>query len=317
MSEVTEKSVTVFDGSMGEELADRGFSTRDGLWSAGALLNHPTEVYRLHRDYLNVGAQIIITNTYSTIPSYLEKAGMGHRVRELTLLATQLARQALDDVNSAARTSRLAGCLPPLSESYRPDLVPPVHEAKPIYSELIDCMASSVDVFLAETMSSIDEAMHVAECRAAHKRAVNLPWLVAFTLDDTKEAVLRSGEGIEAAIRAVARFQPEAILFNCSTPEAILSSIAAAAKLKVCKVGGYPNRFNPVPMGWTLDDEQEITRNVELNVDAFVSWSQRFIAAGAEYVGGCCGIGPRYIEALTTSLNSAVPDTQQVVASHN
>lgn len=293
--------VTVLDGSMGEELSDRGFSTRSGLWSAYALLHHPDEVLALHRDYLSVGASVITTNTYSTVPSYLDKKGLGDRLHELTTLAAQLARQALAD-SPEADDGIVAGCLPPLSESYRPDLVPPAHEAKPVYRELIDCMVDSVDVFLAETMSSIDEAMHVAETLREHAKASQIPWLVAFTLDDRDGGKLRSGETVEAAIDAVQAHDPSAILFNCATPDAIEAGLIAAAPHVSCRIGGYPNRFLPPSPEWTLDSDEEILRNGELDVTAFVDWSKRFIGAGATYVGGCCGIGPDYIRALAESL---------------
>ena len=295
--------LTILDGSMGVELAERGFATFDGLWSANALVHHPHEVKRLHLDYLKAGAEVIGTNTYATIPSYLDKANMGHRVRELASLAVQLAREALSDSTPSNGSRKLAGCLPPLSESYRPDMVPPYHEARPVYRELIECMVGQVDVFVAETMSSVDEAVHVAQALAEGRDSTNHPLLVAFTLHESQEAVLRSGESVGDAIRSVARFQPAAILFNCSTPEALLSGIEAAKNVAGCPIGVYPNRFEPVPEGYTLDNEKIILRDDGLDVKTFVAWSKRFIEAGATMVGGCCGIGPRYIEGLTLELD--------------
>ena len=289
--------VTVLDGSMGEELAERGFATYGGLWSASALLNHPQEVTALHAEYLNAGAQIVTTNTYSTVPSYLDKEGMGHRVKELARLAVQLARNALDDFSHSG-SRRLAGCLPPLSESYRPDLVPPFHEAKPIYRDLITGMDGAVDLYIAETMSSIDEAVHVAEVLQEVSPAQSKPWFVSFTLDEAREASLHSGESVSEAIRAIKRYNPSAILFNCTTPSAILKGIKVARDVADCRVGGYPNRFKEVPEGWTLDGEQSIQRNVGLDIDAFVTWLDRFVRAGATVVGGCCGVGPSYIRAI-------------------
>ncbi len=303
MTDKLSQSVTLMDGSMGEELADRGFSTRDGLWSAGALIDHPEQVALLHRDYLDAGAKVITTNTYSTIPSYLDKQGQGGRMRELTRRAVHIARRTLEAYPHG--TSRyLAGCLPPLDESYRPDLVPPSHEAIPIYRELIDCMVQDVDLFLAETMSSIDEASHVATALRAHPSASKKDWIIAFTTNDSDGTHLRSGEPVSAAIRAISRHAPIAILFNCATPESIVSAIDAAHSMTRTPVGGYPNRFKPVPMGWTLDDEQEIIRDEGLTVNAFVDWSARFIDAGASFVGGCCGIGPAYIRALREHLDT-------------
>lgn len=286
---------------MGEELADRGFSTRDGLWSARALIDHPNEVTALHQEYLVAGSEIITTNTYSTIPSYLEKAGMGHRVRELATLAANLARRALHEFG-LPKGSLIAGCLPPLDESYRPDLVPAAHEAIPVYRELIESMAPSVDLFLAETMSSIDEAQHVAEALRSSEGSATSQWMVSFTLDDRDGTKLRSGEPVTEAVTSLGAYEPIAILFNCTTPQSVLAGVERAQKSTPCRVGGYPNRFKPVPEDWTLDDDQEIIRDAGLTPETFVYWSNRFIEAGASYLGGCCGIGPSYIDALARNL---------------
>ena len=109
----------ILDGGMGSELIRRGAGDARGLWSARALLEAPESVVGVHRDYMAVGAEIIITNTYSTIPSYL---------LELTELAGSLARSA---VEGAPGEARVAGSLPPLSESYRPDLVHPMPRRAP------------------------------------------------------------------------------------------------------------------------------------------------------------------------------------------
>ena len=293
-------TITLMDGSMGEVLADRGFSTRDGLWSAQALLDYPDEVKELHKEYLAAGSEIITTNTYSTIPSYLEKAGMRHRVRELTAFAARLARQSIEEHGDSSR--RVAGCLPPLGESYRPDLVPPAHVAIPVYHEMVEAMDEWVDLFLAETMSSIDEAVHVAEALNTVPNRQTSDWMVAFTLDDRDGTVLRSGERVTKAIECVSEFEPIAILFNCATPESILAGITEARKATDTRIGGYPNRFRPVPENWTLDNEQEIVRNEGLDEEAFSEWSKKFVLAGASYLGGCCGIGPTHIGLTVLSI---------------
>lgn len=288
---------------MGEELSDRGFSTRDGLWSARALIDHPEEVTALHEEYLAAGATIITTNTYSTIPSYLDKAGLGHRMRELATSASQLARAAIEK-HGRNNDERIAGCLPPLDESYRPDRVPPANKAIPVYRELIESMAQSVDLFLAETMSSIDEATHVADALSESPAAARRDWMVSFTLDDRDGTKLRSGESVTNAVTAMSVYDPIAILFNCTTPQSVLRGIEEAHKVATCRIGGYPNRFKPLPEDWTLDDEQEIIRDAGLNPDTFVDWSNRFIEAGATYLGGCCGIGPSFIRELALNLDA-------------
>ena len=70
---------------MGAELIKRGLTPRTGLWSARALLDEPEGVVQVHADYIEAGASVITTNSYSTIPSYLAKADMAESYQELTL----------------------------------------------------------------------------------------------------------------------------------------------------------------------------------------------------------------------------------------
>ena len=125
--------LTVLDGGMGQELIRRG-SPPGGLWSAKALIDEPESVRAVHQDYIDAGARVIITNSYSTIPSYLAKENMQSRYAELTETAAVLAREVADQAQAAVR---VAGSVPPLSESYRHDLVPEDAQARPIYEVIV------------------------------------------------------------------------------------------------------------------------------------------------------------------------------------
>ena len=70
-------------------------------------------------------------------------------------------------------------------------------------------------------------------------------------------------------------------------------------------LGCYPNRLNRVPEGWTLDNERVVGVRNDLPVELYVESIQRSIGHGATIVGGCCGIGPNYIRAMSESVRSA------------
>ena len=150
----------VMDGSMGNELLARRSDLITGLWSAQYLIDAPELVKEIHLDYINAGADLIITNTYSTIPSYLSKQKAEDKMPELIHLAGKLAREAVED---SKKKVTVAGSLPPLEESYRPDLVIDREEAVPIYETLIKELTPYVDIFICETMSSIKEMQHVIQ----------------------------------------------------------------------------------------------------------------------------------------------------------
>lgn len=281
----------LMDGSMGNELLTRRSDLVSGLWSAQYLIDAPELVKEVHLEYINSGADLIITNTYSTIPSYLSKKNAEDRMPELIRLAGKLAREAVKD---SKKEVRVAGSLPPLEESYRPDLVIEAGEAVPIYETLIKELTPYVDIFICETMSSIEEMQHAMQ---ALKNLDNeKPVWISWSLKEDKKNQLRSGETIEDALNASAEIEPEAYLFNCTDPYAITEGIKELKKLTQKPIGGYPNVFN-VPDGWTLDNEVQVSVR-DLSISKFLEFAIEWQNLGATIIGGCCGIGPKFIKAV-------------------
>lgn len=282
---------------MGAELIKRGLTPRTGLWSARALLDEPAGVVQVHAEYIEAGASVITTNSYSTIPSYLAKAGMAERYQDLTVVAAKLARQAAD---AAATPVRVAGCLPPLDESYRHDLVPDDEPSRAVYRELVSVLTPYADLYLCETMSCVREAVNASS--AARAEDPHKPLWVAWTLDETPGEGLRSGESLADALAAVQPFQPDAYLFNCTSPAAISAAVEALAKLTDKPIGAYPNSYH-VPEGWTLDNEKSVEAR-DMTADDFVAFARDWRNKGASILGGCCGIGPSLIDAMAKDLGA-------------
>ena len=281
----------VMDGSMGNELLTRRSDLVTGLWSAQYLIDAPELVKEIHLDYINAGADLIITNTYSTIPSYLSKQKAEDKMSELIHLAGKLAREAVKD---SKKKVTVAGSLPPLEESYRPDLVIDKEEAVPIYETLIKELTPYVDIFICETMSSIKEMQHVIE--ALQNLDNEKPVWISWSLKEDKKNQLRSGESIKEAFIASASIKPEAYLFNCTDPFAITEGLKQLKELTQKPIGGYPNVFN-VPDGWTLDNDVQVSVR-DLSVEKFLEFAEEWRNLGASIIGGCCGIGPKFIKAV-------------------
>lgn len=285
--------VTLLDGGMGREIQQRRPEAAHGLWSAGILVEEPDLVVEIHREYIDAGATVITTNNYSTIPSYLGKAGMQDRYRELTKVAAALARRA---VRESGKDVAVAGSLPPLEESYRADLVPRSDVARPIYQGVVEALRDEVDLYICETMSTAAEAHTAASTALAHGEGK--PVWVSWTLDETPGRGLRSGESVKEAVDALAGLGVDGYLFNCTHPEAIEVGLRELKTLTSKPIGCYPNRLNKVPDGWTLDNEITTGLRGDLPQHIYVASMLRCIDAGATIVGGCCGIGPSDIRAL-------------------
>ena len=122
---------------------------------------------------------------------------------------------------------------------------------------------------------------------------------IAWTLHETPGKGLRSGESIAAAVQAVEQFEADAYLFNCTSPQAISSGLQELTKLTDKATGAYPNRL-VIPEGWTLDNEVASGMR-ELTPEEFVQLAQHWQTLGAQIIGGCCGVGPELIHALSNS----------------
>jgi len=294
-------AITILDGGMGGEISARIDGAGHGLWSAKALIDAPQIVQEIHREYIEAGARIITTNTYATIPSYLGKEGMQDQYLEYTRLAGEIARRA---VTESGRTDvRVAGSLPPLSESFRPDLAPPASEAQPIYQSLVNALNPFVDLFICETMSTAEEAFNAASQAILY--GGSRPVFVSWTLSETPGTGLRSGESIATAYERLSSLDVTGYMLNCTSPEAIVAGLKELHALTDKTIGCYANRIHKVPAGWTLDNNIYAGRRTDVTTDYFVDMCIKCADAGATIIGGCCGIGPTDIKALSDQIGPA------------
>lgn len=296
-----ERSLVILDGGMGRELQRRGAPFRQPEWSALALSEAPEAVVAVHAAYIAAGAEVITSNSYAVVPFHIGDARFAKEGLALAQTAGQLARAAAD---AAGGKVRVAGSLPPLFGSYRPDLFQPEQVAE-VLTPLLEGLAEHVDLWLAETQSSIEEV------RAIHAQLPRdgKPFWVSFTLrDEDVDDVprLRSGEPVAQAAEAVAALGAQTLLFNCSQPEVIGDAIDAA---KVTferlgadiAIGAYANAFPPQPKDATANDGLDELRE-DLDPPGYLSWVQNWRQRGASLVGGCCGIGPEHIAELKAKL---------------
>jgi S-methylmethionine-dependent homocysteine/selenocysteine methylase len=289
-------TVTVLDGGMGRELARMGAPFRQPEWSALALLEGPEWVSRAHRSFIEAGADVITTNAYAVVPFHLGEERFAARGRELAGLAARLARQESYD---AGREVRVAGSLPPLFGSYRPDLFEP-QRAPALLAELVAGQSAYVDLWLAETQSSVAEARASAAAVAGDPR----PLWISFTLDDDPAVTprLRSGEPVAEAAQAAVELGAEALLFNCSQPERMAGALeAAAAAAPGLRRGAYANAFPVIPADHEANDALFDIRT-DLDPDGYCAFAHDWTRHGATIVGGCCGVGPEQIAAVAKRL---------------
>ncbi|MDK1023444.1 MAG: homocysteine S-methyltransferase family protein [Gammaproteobacteria bacterium] len=287
--------VVLLDGSMGRELRKRGVETRNTIWSATALLVAPQEVVNVHLDNIAAGADIITTNTYGIIRHELAREGIESEFESLNVLACELALQSREQSSGDVL---IAGSLPPLRGSYRPDLVGDHDEIEPLYEEQANILAKYADLIICETMSSAEEALAAATAACKTGKTVWVSW----NLHDRHMGVLRSGETITRAHELIKHLPISGFLCNCCPPESISAGMLELANLGTKYFGGYANTFVPIKADWMLDghaeDDGVIIDRDDLVAESYAEHAVDWLEKGATVIGGCCGTSPDYIAKL-------------------
>lgn len=290
--------ITLLDGGMGQELVHRSGDAPTPLWATRVMMDHPGMVQAIHADYFAAGATVATTNTYAIHHDRLERFGLDHEFARLHAAALAEARAA----RAAHGSGRIAGSLGPLVASYRPDLCPDVAEAAAKYAEICAALAPGVDLFLAETMSSVKQAEGALQGAQGHGRPV---WL-SITVDDTDGSRLRSGEPLADLAPLITRFRPAAVLANCSVPEAMTAALDALRSFgPAC--GAYANGFTHISDAFKADAPtvDMLEHRHDLTPDRYADMVIGWVAQGATIIGGCCEVGPAHIAELARRLRAA------------
>jgi S-methylmethionine-dependent homocysteine/selenocysteine methylase len=206
------------------------------------------------------------------------------RAKELTQLAVSLAKQARK--NSGQKNVWIAGSIAPLEDCYEPSLTPDPETAYREHSEFVSWLADAgVDLFLIETMNSIEEAN--AAARAVQR--IGIPMFVSWTC--ASDGNILNGQSVKDAIGTLEQYKPAAFLVNCTPAKTIGSTLRKMREATKTPIGAYGNIGKPEPVnGW------EFTR--ELDAAAYARFAQDWNRDGATIIGGCCGTTPDHISLL-------------------
>lgn len=275
---------------MGTELQRRGLRTLLPLWSTHALLNAPELVSKIHKDYVEAGAQVLTANTFRTSRYTLSKTNMEFQAEELTHRAVQLAREAASSAPSN-QSVQVAGSMAPLEDCYQPELTPSDDILRREHQSQAEVLAAvGVDVILVETQNTIREARIATESALSQSPSV---WVSLLPMDGQ---ALYSGESLQEAVLAIAQLKPAAILVNCCPPQIAREAIHVIQDNWGGLSGAYPNFGRP-------EDERETQFTDFFSPAKFAEWARKAFDEGMKIIGGCCGTRPEHIAALSKSIS--------------
>ena len=287
--------IVLLDGGMGQELVHRAGDKPTPLWSTQVMNDHPGMVQGVHRDYFAAGATVATTNTYAIHHDRLLGTGIEGQFKDLHARALSEATAA----RTAFGSGRIAGSIGPLRASYRPDLHPVSRTAVPLFAEVAHVLAPSVDLLILETVSSVAHARD----GLAGARETDRPVWLSLTVSDSDGTKLRSGELLQDVLEVAA--DADAVLINCSAPEAVTKGLSVISQLDK-PFGGYANGFVQITEDFlkskpTVDT---LTARHDMGPRAYAGYVMEWVAAGATIVGGCCEVSPAHIAEIASRLTA-------------
>ncbi|MCB1366221.1 MAG: homocysteine S-methyltransferase family protein [Rhodobacteraceae bacterium] len=290
--------IVLLDGSIGQEIVRRAGDRPTPLWATRAMLDHPGLLKQVHADYFRAGATIATTNTYAIHRDRFVETGLEGDFERLIAQALAEATAARDGFGGG----RIAGSIGPLGASYRADVVPVPEIAAPLIAEVAGLLAPQVDLLICETVCSLNQA----EGALRGVVETGLPVWLAVTVSDSDGSRLRSGEAVADLGDIVARYQPAAVLANCSVPEAMAAALGPIGDFGL-PFGAYANGFRAITSAFLQDRPtvDALEARSDLGPEDYADFAQSWVEMGASIVGGCCETGPVHIAAVKNRLERA------------
>lgn len=288
-------NIVLLDGGLGQELVHRTERPVTPLWMAQMLMDEPDLVEAVQREFVDAGAKVLTLAAYTATPMRLARDASEDLFEPLQMAAIEIAKRA-----TTGTDTEIAGCLPPLVASYKPELAPHESECMLNYQRIVASQNDAVDLFQCETLSTIKEIRASVTAAAETGKPV---WC-AMSVQDDDGTLLRSGEPLAEAAQAASECGAAAVLINCSSPEAITQALDILAQGGL-PYGAYANGFvsiDALQAGGTVEALQART---DLDPDAYAALALSWVDQGATIVGGCCEVGPDHIKTLAKALADA------------
>ena len=287
----------LIDGGMGSEFERRGISSPK-VWSGGPMITHPEVVREVHEEYIKAGAEVIITNSFSTGRDMLALGGLEHKVAESNKLSIDMAVQARK--NAGAEDSVvIAASASTMAPKGQADVPVPYEKALETYREQLGELAKGgPDVAVGEMLIRISDALAVIDAA----KELGLPvWIGFSVIQDEGELYLgiqdRHGtETLQDAMDAIKDKDVDAV-FVMHTPVGDTGPGLEIVKKNWSGTFGayahFPGHNTSSPLSNALDPQQ------------YLEYAKDWHEQGARIIGGCCGTRPDHIQVLKEWLSGS------------
>jgi len=288
--ETLASGVLLADGAMGTMLHGHGVGFDrcfDELNISDAKV-----VAAVHREYVEAGAQLLLSNTFGANRFKLRKHGLEGKMAEINRAGVELAKAAA--MTAGSQRVYVAADIGPLGVRIAPFGRVQADEARAAYAEQIEALCETgADLIVIETVSDLYE---MQEAIKAAKQVCGLPLVASMTFTRDDRTVL--GDEPAAIARSLSSAGADVIGVNCSGGPAQLLRILRSMRQAAPKAFLWvkPNAGWPEQVGGRI--------MYPADPEYFADYSVSFRDAGAAIVGGCCGTTPQHIAAMRNALDS-------------
>lgn len=331
IKEALQERILVIDGAMGtmiqrHKLTEEDYrGTRFANWHSDVKGNNdllcitqPAIITGIHLQYLEAGADIIETNTFSSTSIAMADYDMQELAYELNVAAAKCVRDAIDQYKATHPNSTekyIAGSIGPLNKtlSLSPDVNNPGYRAVTFdevviaYTEQIRGLVNGgVDIILVETIFDTLNAKAAIFAIKEYFRKIGqpeLPIMISGTITDASGRTL-SGQTLEAFYTSVAHAKPLSVGLNCALgAQEMRAHIEELSQIATCYTSAYPNAGLPNAMGEYDEAPHQTAHFIE-------EWAKnKFV----NIVGGCCGTTPDHIKHMADNVRNIQPRTLPIV----
>ncbi len=283
------QSPVLCDGAMGTLLYAKGIFINRCYDELN--LSQPELIHAVHHDYLQAGAEIIETNTFGANSFRLARHTLADRVRDINVAGVHLAREAAKSFDVW-----VAGSMGPLGVRIEPLGKTSFEEARAAFREQAAALVEGgVDLLMLETFGYLEELHQaVLACREVNaKLPVVLPIVAQVTIDEDGNCL--DGSDPETFAARLTEWKVDVLGINCSVgPVAMLDAIERVRAVTSVPLAAQPNAGMPRSVEG---------RNIYLcSPEYMATYTPRFVAAGVQLIGGCCGTTPDHIRAMKSAL---------------
>lgn len=292
----------ILDGANGTELERLGARMDHGVWCARALADHPEMVHEVHRRYIDAGADVITTNSYSATRAAMERYGLARHFEDWNRRSVRIACEERDR-SSRAQSIVVAGSVSTYGRFDDLELETMSDHFRAQGEILVD---EGVDLLILETLASTRRTIEAA-VNATGDLGVPV-WVsmscvrdrdsgaIMLGVEESSEAshVMETYGPLEEAVREVMSIGGSALLMMHSVRNVTEDAVKVMRATWSGPVGAYPNAGYWTRPNWTFVDQ--------VPPDLYLADARRWVEAGATIVGGCCGVGVEHIRALAEGL---------------